>query len=164
MQTSSPSYLLMASLDAARHQAVQQATWVEPVQAAQRIRDGLAGLPGISVLNRTDCACAGRPGGTLSAYGCPLGAHVLSFLICLPGAYLARGTIENCSSTCHCCRRAAWLTSLPCLSGVLEMDALRITVALSGLGLTGWQLASMLRVEHAVIPELASLKVCYACS
>ena len=43
--------------------------------------------------------------------------------------------------------------------GVLEMDALRVTVALSGLGLTGWQLAKMLREEHAVIPELASLKV-----
>ena len=35
----------------------------------------------------------------------------------------------------------------------------RITVAISGLGLTGWQLATMLREEHAVIPELASLKV-----
>ncbi len=36
---------------------------------------------------------------------------------------------------------------------------MRITVAISGLGLTGWQLAAMLREEHAVIPELASLKV-----
>ena len=59
LQTSSPSYLLMASLDAARHQAVHPTTWAEPLQAAQRIRDGLTTLHGISVLDGRDPACAG---------------------------------------------------------------------------------------------------------
>lgn len=39
------------------------------------------------------------------------------------------------------------------------MDLLRITVAIDGLRLTGWELSAMLQEEHAVIPELASFKV-----
>ena len=51
----------MASLDAARHQAVQQTTWVEPIQAAQRIRDGLSKLPGISIFQKSHYTCPGMP-------------------------------------------------------------------------------------------------------
>ena len=41
------------------------------------------------------------------------------------------------------------------------MDVLRVTVVINGLNLTGWQIAAMLREDHEVIPELASLKVPY---
>lgn len=39
------------------------------------------------------------------------------------------------------------------------MDVLRVTVVINRLNLTGWQIAAMLRDDHGVIPELASLKV-----
>ncbi len=98
LQTSSPSYLLMASLDAARHQAVQQSTWAEPARAAQRIRDGLAKLPGISVLDRNNCACAGMPLGTLPCQQWLLRAPVLSPLTRLTSACLTVRGIANTSS------------------------------------------------------------------
>jgi len=41
---------------------------------------------------------------------------------------------------------------------------MRITIAIGGLKITGWQVADMLMEEHAVIPELASFKVhCAPC-
>ena len=46
------------------------------------------------------------------------------------------------------------------LTGALENDPLRITVVIDGLLLTGWEVSEILQQEHAVIPELASLKVC----
>ena len=46
------------------------------------------------------------------------------------------------------------------LTGALESDLLRITVVMDGLLLTGWEVSEILQQEHAVIPELASLKVC----
>ena len=48
-----------------------------------------------------------------------------------------------------------------CSAGVVDMDVLRVTVVINGLNLTGWQIAAMLREDHEVIPELASLKVPY---
>lgn len=47
LHTSSPSYLLMASLEAAAHSASNQSFWDEPLAAALRLRDSLAaaGLP-----------------------------------------------------------------------------------------------------------------------
>ena len=54
----------MSSLDAARHQAVQPSTWVEPLRAAQNIREGLGRLPGITLLGSSKGALP-----TLHAYG-----------------------------------------------------------------------------------------------
>ena len=50
LQTSSPSYLLLASLDAARHQAFQPETWTGPVAAAAAARAGLTAMSGIMLL------------------------------------------------------------------------------------------------------------------
>ena len=61
MQTSSPSYLLMSSLDAARHQAMQPSTWTEPIQAAMRICEGLCNLPGITLLEGLPGVCSSIP-------------------------------------------------------------------------------------------------------
>ena len=58
MQTTSPSYLLMSSLDAARHQAVQPCTWTEPIQAATRIRENICSLPGITLLEKPPGVCS----------------------------------------------------------------------------------------------------------
>ena len=61
MQTSSPSYLLMSSLDAARHQALQPSTWTEPTQAAMRICEGLCNLTGITLLEKPSGVSASNP-------------------------------------------------------------------------------------------------------
>ena len=68
MQTSSPSYLLMSSLDAARHQAVQPSTWTEPTQAAMRICDGLCNLPGITLLEAPSGICSSILSTLLASY------------------------------------------------------------------------------------------------
>ena len=44
LQSSSPSYLLMASLDAARAQAQQPGAWEGPLQAARQIRTAMCAL------------------------------------------------------------------------------------------------------------------------
>jgi arginine/lysine/ornithine decarboxylase len=50
LQTSSPSYLLLASLDAARAQAQDPDTFQEPLRAAELARERLRSLNGISLL------------------------------------------------------------------------------------------------------------------
>lgn len=47
----------MASLDAARHQAVQLSTWNEPIKAASRIREGICTLPGIGLFCASEGVC-----------------------------------------------------------------------------------------------------------
>lgn len=57
LQTSSPSYLLMASLDAARAAAQAPGAWDAPLEAARLARAGLRALPGLLLLE--ECAPAG---------------------------------------------------------------------------------------------------------
>ncbi len=52
MQSSSPSYLLLASLDAARAHAQLPGTFQEPVQAAELAKKLLSGLSGITLLGQ----------------------------------------------------------------------------------------------------------------
>lgn len=51
LQSSSPSYLLMASLDAARAAAVEPGAWDEPLAAAAAARHAAAQLPSLRVLH-----------------------------------------------------------------------------------------------------------------
>ena len=50
-QTSSPSYLLMSSLDAARAHAQLPGTFSEPLQAAALANAQLRRLPGLAILH-----------------------------------------------------------------------------------------------------------------
>ncbi|MEL7610069.1 MAG: aminotransferase class I/II-fold pyridoxal phosphate-dependent enzyme [Bacillota bacterium] len=50
VQTSSPSYLLMCSLDWARYSASLPGAWDAQVERANRVRDRIASLPGLAVL------------------------------------------------------------------------------------------------------------------
>ncbi|KAL3155894.1 hypothetical protein ABBQ32_012894 [Trebouxia sp. C0010 RCD-2024] len=52
LQSSSPSYLLMASLDGARAHAQQQGVWEEPLRAGRAISSALQELPGLEVLSQ----------------------------------------------------------------------------------------------------------------
>ena len=51
MQSSSPSYLLMASLDGARAHAQQAGVWEQPLAAGHAIRKGLRHLPELQLLS-----------------------------------------------------------------------------------------------------------------
>ena len=51
LQSSSPSYLLMASLDGARAHAQQEGVWEEPLRAGRAISAALQELPGLDVLS-----------------------------------------------------------------------------------------------------------------
>ncbi|KAF8056842.1 speA [Scenedesmus sp. PABB004] len=56
LQTSSPSYLLLASLDAARAHAARPGAWDAPLAVAAAARAGLARLPGLALLQAGACA------------------------------------------------------------------------------------------------------------
>lgn len=51
VQSSSPSYLLMASLDGARAHAQQAGVWKQPLAASHAIREGLRCLPDLPLLS-----------------------------------------------------------------------------------------------------------------
>ncbi|KAK9812987.1 hypothetical protein WJX72_006835 [[Myrmecia] bisecta] len=67
LQSSSPSYLLLASLDAARAHAQVPASSCEPLQAAEAIRQSLDGLPGIGLLDERHISRLQLPSGTAEA-------------------------------------------------------------------------------------------------
>jgi arginine/lysine/ornithine decarboxylase len=99
LQTSSPSYLLLASLDAARRHAQEPGVWAAPCAAAAAARAGLAQLPGLRLLQ----------GG-----GCGSEASVAGF------------------------------------------DPLRLVLNVAGRGWTGYEAATSLEQQHAIVPELAT--------
>lgn len=53
LQSSSPSYLLMASLDGATAHAQQQGIWEEPLRAGRALSVALQELPGLEVLSQS---------------------------------------------------------------------------------------------------------------
>lgn len=57
LQTSSPSYILLASLDAARRHTFTPGVWRQPLAAADAARDQLAQLPRLSLLQDGSCGC-----------------------------------------------------------------------------------------------------------
>jgi arginine/lysine/ornithine decarboxylase len=63
LQTSSPSYILLASLDAARRHAAAPDTWDTPLAVAAAAKAGLAALPGLSLLQRGSCGSEGSVAG-----------------------------------------------------------------------------------------------------
>lgn len=56
LQTSSPSYLLLSSLDAARRHAFSPGVWLTPLAAASSAREQLAVLPGLLLMQDGNCA------------------------------------------------------------------------------------------------------------
>ncbi|WIA21198.1 hypothetical protein OEZ85_000446 [Tetradesmus obliquus] len=63
LQTSSPSYLLLASLDAARRHAATPGTWDTPLAVAAAARAGLAAIPGLLLLQGGSCGSEASVGG-----------------------------------------------------------------------------------------------------
>jgi arginine/lysine/ornithine decarboxylase len=63
LQTSSPSYLLLASLDAARRHAAAPGTWDTPLAAAAAARARLQATPGLTLLQAGSCGSDGSVAG-----------------------------------------------------------------------------------------------------
>jgi arginine/lysine/ornithine decarboxylase len=63
LQTSSPSYLLLASLDAARRHAAAPGTWDAPLAAAAAARAGLQTIKGLTLLQHGSCGSEGSVAG-----------------------------------------------------------------------------------------------------
>lgn len=108
LQSTSPSYLLLASLDAARQQMALDGKQLmsRTLQLANTARNHISNIPGLSVLEIPPCP----------PYQGGLGG-----------------------------------------SGFVTLDQTRLTVTVSGLGLTGFA-ADEILVEHGVIAELPSLQ------
>lgn len=106
LQSSSPSYLLLASLDAAREQ-MSSASGLNALDHALKLarhaREALERVSGLKVLSLQ--------------------------------------TMED-----------------NCRKGAIAMDPLRITVGLCDIGLSGFEADDILRMEHAVVAELPSLR------
>ncbi|KAF6251248.1 pyridoxal phosphate-dependent transferase [Scenedesmus sp. NREL 46B-D3] len=65
LQTSSPSYLLLASLDAARRHAAAPGAWRLPLAAAAAARAGLQAIPSLLLLQQGSC---GGGGGSVAGW------------------------------------------------------------------------------------------------
>eukprot|EP00879_Flechtneria_rotunda_P015733 GHRR01016455.1.p1 GENE.GHRR01016455.1~~GHRR01016455.1.p1 ORF type:complete len:837 (+),score=247.46 GHRR01016455.1:1908-4418(+) len=56
LQTSSPSYILLSSLDAARRHAITFGSWATPLAVAAAARAGLAKVPAITLFEHGSCS------------------------------------------------------------------------------------------------------------
>ena len=110
LQTTSPSYLLMASLDAARAQAAIPSAFDECLAAAAHARAHIAQLEGVQLLSVEDArrAAADPPNRSSPRQPAP------------------------------------------------SLDPLRLTVCVSGLGMSGFEASAWLEQEHRVVAELAT--------
>ncbi|OYE04841.1 aminotransferase class I/II-fold pyridoxal phosphate-dependent enzyme [Nostoc sp. 'Peltigera membranacea cyanobiont' 232] len=109
VQSTSPSYLLLASLDAARQQMALHGKMLmsRTLQLANEARTKISQIPGLSVLQILSPPSQGGLGGS---------------------------------------------------SGFLALDETRLTVTVSGLGLTGFEADEILDEKFAVTAEFASLQ------
>ncbi|MGL5080065.1 MAG: aminotransferase class I/II-fold pyridoxal phosphate-dependent enzyme [Microcoleaceae cyanobacterium] len=128
MQSTSPSYLLLASLDAARHQMATQGQYLleRTLQLAQQAKAGLQKISGIAVFEQS---LSKHPDHGLPDLGLPyLGLPYLG----LPG--LDVKTVEG-----------------------IGLDPTRLTVKVTGLGLSGYAADEILHEQLGVTAELPSL-------
>ncbi|MBD0266335.1 MAG: arginine decarboxylase, partial [Tolypothrix sp. Co-bin9] len=118
VQSTSPSYLLLASLDAARQQMALHGKMLmsRTLQLADEARTKISQIPGLSVLQIPSKPYQGGLGGSSSRGG-------------------LRGS-----------------------PGFVALDETRLTVTVSGLGLTGFEADEILDEKFAVTAEFASLQ------
>ncbi|MBW4423543.1 MAG: aminotransferase class I/II-fold pyridoxal phosphate-dependent enzyme [Nostoc desertorum CM1-VF14] len=118
VQSTSPSYLLLASLDAARQQMALHGKMLmsSTLQLADEARTKISQIPGLSVLQISSPPSQGGLGGSSSISG---------------------------------------LERSP---GFVALDETRLTVTVSGLGLTGFEAEEILDEKFAVTAEFASLQ------
>ncbi|KAL4448024.1 hypothetical protein ABPG75_005243 [Micractinium tetrahymenae] len=172
LQSSSPSYLLMASLDAARAQAAQHAAHKAGLAAAALARRRLAALPGVRLLSAEHVsACSGAGDGapssgkaSSSAGGSASGNSPDSrsgggssssspdSSSSSPNSSSTSSSSPNSSSTSSSSSSNSTATT----AGGVALDPLRLTLDLRGLGLSGYQAAAALEQQHGIVPELST--------
>jgi arginine decarboxylase len=110
VQSTSPSYLLLASLDAARHQMATQGEKLmsHTLKLAELARHQLQKIPNLSVFSA-------------------------------PSEYDTQKSVKK-------------------KTGFVDLDQTRLTVDVSGLGLSGYQADEILHQQWGVTPELPSLR------
>ena len=127
VQSSSPSYLLLASLDAARAQAAQPEAHERGLAAAAAVRWAVAQLPSLRLLT-LDQVVAAEEAQAAAEYG---------------------SGNSGISSNSH--REGGG----GCADG-LALDPLRLTLDVRRLGLSGFEVAAALEAQHGVVAELAT--------
>ena len=136
LQTSSPSYILMASLDAARAHAATAARTFPPPPPPPHTRHVPSPSP---------------PAGTFDA-ACALAAELKARLGALDGlAVLGEGfAVPHSACNISACDGQGPLS--------FAMDPLRLTLGVSEIGMTGFEVAQRLERDHGVVTELATHK------
>ena len=163
VQSSSPSYILMASLDAAAAQAAQPGALAPCLAAARWAREQLARVPGIALLALEDVAAAEAAAAARAGAGAAAGAPTGT----VAGAGTADGTRAGAPTDGRSSDGSAGSSSgaAAAPTGGLAVDPLRLVVSTAGLGLSGYEAAAALEQEYGVVAELAASGcVVLACS
>ncbi|GAB4824084.1 hypothetical protein N2152v2_011130 [Parachlorella kessleri] len=181
LQSSSPSYLLMASLDAARAQASDPAAFEGCLAAAAYARQRIEQLSPVTLLSEEylgrrqqgrqagqhlqgrhdqeasmqnlERRCYGEPASSQSK------AAVAAEEASLPAqaassGLLAAGPIAALT-TMQPSPGLQLLKACHGQQGYARVDPLRLTLSFEGLGLSGYQAAQVLESSYGIVPELA---------
>jgi arginine decarboxylase len=141
VQSTSPSYILLASLDAARQQMAVEGKELmsHAIQLAQEARTRISQIAGLSVLEIPPTPL--KKGGLLPPTPLKKGGLLPPTALekggLLPPTALEKGGLSG---------------------GFVSLDTTRLTVCVSGLGLTGFEADEILDEKLGVTAELSSLQ------
>jgi arginine/lysine/ornithine decarboxylase len=145
LQSSSPNYLLMASLDAARAQAADPSAHDECLAAAAWVREQLLQLQAVELLSAEQVAACSSSGAIESSrYRDSSSASFKDEASC------------NSSSSSSSSRTQSTQGAAQPGMGPIQLDPLRLTLSLQQLGLSGYQAAKELEQQHGIVAELAT--------
>jgi arginine decarboxylase len=156
LQSSSPSYLLLASLDAARHQMATEGKMLlsQTLQLADQARAAIQQIPGLSVLgSHLKPLAAPQPPPREACPSRTYSGGLQSLLSKSPriGGFRGRKLTETKRS------RILQHALEPAIPGWSAIDPTRLTVNVTGLGLTGFAADQILDQELGITAELPSL-------
>ncbi|MEW5299277.1 MAG: hypothetical protein WDW36_002309 [Sanguina aurantia] len=163
LQTSSPSYLLLASLDAATAQAQRRDAFTAPVATAWAARAGLASIPGITLVDASTCQQHLHPrsgvqqhtdSGSSQRLDEPFQGHSTGLV-----GHSQQQQQQHGGSVVESVVGARNGGSSAAGGSILAFDPLRFAVNVSGLGVSGFQASLMLEEEWGVVSELSTLKL-----
>eukprot|EP00198_Chlamydomonas_reinhardtii_P010422 XP_001699759.1 lysine decarboxylase [Chlamydomonas reinhardtii] len=152
LQSSSPSYLLMASLDAARQQAAAGGAFAEPCAAAQVIREAVSRCSLVQLLDNQTAQGASNSGSSTEVGGSSHAGTSSSTLHGHPGSSCNAESIaffDPLRLTLLVDRIAA----VPAAAADGSSNSVRRCSGSSGFAVSEW-----LEARHGVVPELATAK------
>jgi arginine decarboxylase len=156
LQSSSPSYLLLASLDAARHQMATEGKMLlsQTLELADQARAAIQQIPGLSVLgSHLKPLAAPQPPPREACPSRTYSGGLQSLLSKSPRIGGFRGRKPRVTKRSKVLQHAL-ASAAPNWS---EIDPTRLTVNVTGLGLTGFAADQILDQELGITAELPSL-------